>query len=1154
MRCRTLELVRYGAFADRVIDFGDGTVDLHLVVGPNEAGKSTMLQAVGDFLFGLHSQSTQNWRYDYGALGIRAVIEHEGRTIELTRRKGNKNTLLRPDGSAAPDDTVSTMLGGMDRTSFERMFGLDHRKLREGGQAILDGRDDAARVVLEAGTGLSGIGTELKRLDGEAARLFKPSAQNPLVNRLMREREEARADVRTAALTESDWKTVQEKLAAATARRAQLLDEARELAARSAMLERLTRVRPSLARLAAVEDELASIGEVAILPGDAASRLATALSDRKTAELLSVQHRGARDKAREAASAITVDTLLLSHSDRVAELEERRPVVENAIGDLELRRADLDRVDALISAARAEARLPIDAPLPGAGWVERVRRHLENVRLLDTEEGRLQIARSELSARLSRLPTTDEVRGDVDLAVLKAAVAAVPGDHSARLRDAEDRLKQAAGRLGPARAALAPWRGEPSDLPTLALPPEAVVTEHAEEIDAARRGIAAAEAEIVTAEKRAIESSADVDRLVGAGDLPTPGAVAASRSTRDGFMNEVRDRLAGERRPDDGGVADDLAAAIGSADALADRRDADSPRVAQHAIASADLAKARNLRQEAADRLTAATGALTAAQTRWADTLRPLGFDGALPPTGMAAWRAERERTMTILADAEAAEHALARRREEGTAFAEALVDALRVVGVQTAEPTLAGLLPVARRTLEELEAEARDAERGTMQRQALATASEDLERDEARLAAGRRTAAELSGALLSEAALPAGGGDVTLIDAVAAMETIGGQSGARAGLARQVSGMERDIAAFEREVSSLLGNLQWPAGESPPMVRALAAELRIAVAADAELGRQEKLAEEAAEALRQVGEGVAAADEEISELMRAAGVGAIELLETAIASSSRVVALRGTRDTLATELASLGDGIALDALREETAAIGPDEVAAELEGIAERRSALESEREAVGRELAEAEAATRAASTAAAAAEAQQRFVDASALLADAAEEHVGTVATAALLRWVVERNRASRQAPLMQRASEIFSNVTRGAFTGLALRYSDNDEPTIRVLRSTGDPVGVEGLSEGTRDQLYLALRLASIRDRAGVALPLICDDLLITADDARSAAMLEVLAAASTFNQVVLFTHHEHIVEVARRAIGETAFRLHRLEPVNFAAQAA
>ena len=287
------------------------------------------------------------------------------------------------------------------------------------------------------------------------------------------------------------------------------------------MLERLTRVRPSLARLAAVEDELASLGEVAILPEDAASRLATAVSSRKTAEALSVQHRSARARAKVAASAVTVDTLLLSHGDRVAEVEERRPVVENAIRDLELRRADLDRVDALISAARAETRLPVDGPLPGAGWVERVRGHLDNVRLLDAEEGRLEIARSELTVRLHRLPTRDAAGGGVDPAPLRAAVAAVPGDHSARLRDAEDRLEQAASRLGPARAALAPWRGEPSDLPSLALPPEAVVAEHAEEIDAARRGIAAAEAEIVT-EKLAIESSADVDRLVGAGDLPMP--------------------------------------------------------------------------------------------------------------------------------------------------------------------------------------------------------------------------------------------------------------------------------------------------------------------------------------------------------------------------------------------------------------------------------------------------------------------------------------------------------------------------------------------------------------------------------------------------------------------------------------------------------
>ena len=52
MRFRQLELVRYGGFRRPRVRFRRRSADLHLVVGPNEAGKSTMLQAIGDFLFG----------------------------------------------------------------------------------------------------------------------------------------------------------------------------------------------------------------------------------------------------------------------------------------------------------------------------------------------------------------------------------------------------------------------------------------------------------------------------------------------------------------------------------------------------------------------------------------------------------------------------------------------------------------------------------------------------------------------------------------------------------------------------------------------------------------------------------------------------------------------------------------------------------------------------------------------------------------------------------------------------------------------------------------------------------------------------------------------------------------------------------------------
>lgn len=156
MRFRQLELVRYGGFADRLFDFGAGTPDLHLIVGPNEAGKSTTLHAIGDFLFSIPDRTTQGWRWGYGDLRIRAALESDGRTLEAVRRKGKKDTLLGLEGAPLAGDPLAPLLAGVSRAAFERMFGLDHQRLRAGGEAILGGSDDAARITLEAAPALPG--------------------------------------------------------------------------------------------------------------------------------------------------------------------------------------------------------------------------------------------------------------------------------------------------------------------------------------------------------------------------------------------------------------------------------------------------------------------------------------------------------------------------------------------------------------------------------------------------------------------------------------------------------------------------------------------------------------------------------------------------------------------------------------------------------------------------------------------------------------------------------------------------------------------------------------------------------------------------------------------------------------------------------------
>ena len=88
---------------------------------------------------------------------------------------------------------------------------------------------------------------------------------------------------------------------------------------------------------------------------------------------------------------------------------------------------------------------------------------------------------------------------------------------------------------------------------------------------------------------------------------------------------------------------------------------------------------------------------------------------------------------------------------------------------------------------------------------------------------------------------------------------------------------------------------------------------------------------------------------------------------------------------------------------------------------------------------------------------------------------------------------------------------------------------------------------MSEGTRDQLYLALRLAALERylEEHEPMPLILDDLLITFDNERTKAILPQLAILAERTQVFLFTHHEHLVELCRQTLGEERFQLHRLE---------
>jgi uncharacterized protein YhaN len=97
-------------------------------------------------------------------------------------------------------------------------------------------------------------------------------------------------------------------------------------------------------------------------------------------------------------------------------------------------------------------------------------------------------------------------------------------------------------------------------------------------------------------------------------------------------------------------------------------------------------------------------------------------------------------------------------------------------------------------------------------------------------------------------------------------------------------------------------------------------------------------------------------------------------------------------------------------------------------------------------------------------------------------------------------------------------------------------------------GEAVAVDGMSDGTADQLFLALRLAGLEHYldANEAMPFVVDDILITFDDERAAAALQALCALSARTQVIFFTHHRHLLELAAGVLDPSAVFAHSLPP--------
>lgn len=357
------------------------------------------------------------------------------------------------------------------------------------------------------------------------------------------------------------------------------------------------------------------------------------------------------------------------------------------------------------------------------------------------------------------------------------------------------------------------------------------------------------------------------------------------------------------------------------------------------------------------------------------------------------------------------------------------------------------------------------------------------------------------------------------------------------------LSDLETELSGIEATLRAGVQNLELTGGFSALGALRLSRAVRLAC-------------EEAAddlqnEAKNNLGEGHAAynqAVQTLEDLMRLAKLEAAEELEPLLANLELRDKAQSQIETFRSTLSGLARGQTLDdflgRIRAEDTEALPHRKTVLQSRKREKEAALQTVRDALyafrgQRQMLEAAGD--------AAAHYRQQAESCAARLRQDASRFLRLRLAAHFLRSQIERFRKENQGPLLEKSGQVFQGITRGAFGGLGAEFNADDTPILVGLRPDQPSVSIEGMSDGTRDQLYLALRLAALDQylEKHEPMPLILDDLLITCDNDRATAILPQLVTLARRTQVFLFTHHDHLVELCRKTLGEDTFHLHQLD---------
>jgi len=721
-------------------------------------------------------------------------------------------------------------------------------------------------------------------------------------------------------------------------------------------------------------------------------------------------------------------------------------------------------------------------------------------------------------------------------------------------------------------ASLGRWSGPVGQLEALSVPSVETVERFKSDFDGLRRSCDELDKGIQDVQESQRDHERAVTELRARHDVPSEETLARQRAARNRGWSLVRrawedacspldlasaeaERFVADVQEDSqrpANLADAFEVAVRRADDTSDRLRREADRVARLAQLEAEEAQLEEqlagLRQERE----AAQAALGSRQAEWDALWHAIDIDAA-SPAEMSVWLRRHSEVVAKLRERREVDVQIESLTQTIGSLRKDVGAALRRLGEPPPQEgeSLAALLDRAGTVAGKLRQAAQ--KRNTLAAQLSVSDKEDIPAAERALRSSDEELAQWK-ADWGEAVKPLGLRDdaapqdadvileqlTQLFDALDKAEDLGQRIG-------QIVDDDRD---FQEQVGELIRAVAEDLADVPAdqAVQTMYQQLKRAREDRARLDGLEKQREAEQNSLSEAEETLARTNDALQELCSEAQVDGVEDLPAA-EDRSRCRRdldreLKDIEERILDHSAGLPIGAFLEmAAREDAGTLAGriDELTEEIESLTQQNRTLGDDIAGLGAELKQMDG-----SAAAAAAMDQAESLRAAVLRE--AEEYAQLKAAEYLLNRTIEQFSERNQGPLLQGASPLFAQLTLGSFAGLKAEYDEKGEPVLVGVREDGRYVSVEGMSDGTADQLYLALRLASLdhflaRDNARVV-PLILDDILINFDDQRAAATVRILAELSRRTQVIFFTHHQHLVELAQETVPRDTLFQHRL----------